>query len=303
MPNKKTVKRNKRNSKRSRSRKGGFFGLFDDKHNTGNAACNPDNLVNLKSSFDIKKNIDTCCPKNWYGRKNNSPYCKQLNLNYDAALTQLHLKAQQSNANGVYIDDNDPDGLSDEDIAHLQAALYQHNTVGEDQINCKDKNFAQSLTTQQKMEKYIEACECNKTRWNPFSDKKANCAIVKPKLERVKQEREEQERDTLVTNPIQQNNGYNPIPNQEEDQRPSVNYPDDDIPPPPPVNAEGVPPVNSHPEGEWKVMGDYNLDTGTQEIDTVGGKRRKTKKHFKKRSIRKRSIKKRSIKKRKGRKY
>ena len=34
-----------------------------------------------------------------------------------------------------------------------------------------------------------------------------------------------------------------------------------------------------------------------------GGKRRKTKKHFKKRSIRKRSIRERSIKKRKGRKY
>ena len=35
MPNKKTLKRNKRNSKRSRgrNRKGGFFGLFEDKHN------------------------------------------------------------------------------------------------------------------------------------------------------------------------------------------------------------------------------------------------------------------------------
>ena len=57
---------------------------------------------------------------------------------------------------------------------------------------------------------------------------------------------EEQERDTEVTNPLQQNNGY-------------VQPPD--------------PPA-------------------------FGGKRRKTKKHFKKRSIRKRSI-----KKRKGRKH
>ena len=52
MPNKKTIRRNKRNSKRSRSRKGGFFGLFDDKHNTGNESCNPNNLANLKSSID-----------------------------------------------------------------------------------------------------------------------------------------------------------------------------------------------------------------------------------------------------------
>ena len=178
----------------------------------------------------------------------------------------MYLKAQQSNANGVYIDNDDPDGLRDSDVAHLQGALYQHNTVGDDQINCKDKNFAQSLTNQEKMEKYIEACECNKTRWNPFSDKKANCAIVKPKLERAKQQNEEQERPTEVFNPIQQNNGYNPIPNQEEDQRPSVNYPDDDIPPPPPVNTP--------PEGDWKENNDYDQEPG--DINTEGGKRRKT---------------------------
>ena len=279
MPNKKTVKRNKRNSKRSRNRKGGFFGLFKDKHNTGNTACNPNNLANLKSSYEIKQNIDTCCPKSWYGRKNNSPYCKQLNLNYDAARTQMYLKAQQSNANGVYIDNDDPNGLRDSDVGHLEAALSQHNTVGEDQINCKDKNFALSLTNQEKMEKYIEACECNKTRWNPFSDKKANCAIVKPKLERAKQQNEEQERPTEVFNPIQQNNGYNPIPNQEEDyDRPSVNYQDNDIPPPPPVNTP--------PEGDWKENNDYEPDPDDK--DTVGGKRRKTKKHFNKRSIKKR---------------
>ena len=129
------------------------------------------------------------------------------------------------------------------------------------------------------MEKYIEACECNKTRWNPFSDKKANCAIVKPKLERAKQQNEEQERPTEVFNPIQQNNGYNPIPNQEEDyDRPSVNYQDNDIPPPPPVNTP--------PEGDWKENNDYEPDPDDK--DTVGGKRRKTKKHFKKRSIKKR---------------
>ena len=87
MLNKKTVKRNKRNSKRSRSRsrKGGFFGLFDDKHNTGNTACDPNNLANLKDSNSMHANYQTCCPKNWYGSKNNSPYCKQLDLNYKAA--------------------------------------------------------------------------------------------------------------------------------------------------------------------------------------------------------------------------
>lgn len=272
MPNKKTVKRNKRNSKRSRNRKGGFFGLFKDKHNTGNTACNPNNLANLTDSNSMRTNYQTCCPKNWYGSKNNSPYCKQLDLNYKAASqrNQMEISSTKQMINTKRFNVND------------------NNTISV--IDCKNPSL---YNTEEEIQQYIQTCECNKTRWNPFSDKKANCAIIKPKLERLKQEKEEQERDTLVTNPLQQNNGYNPIPNQEEDQRPSVNYPDDDIPPPPHVNAEGVPPVNSHPEGEWKVMGDYNLDTGTQEIDTVGGKRRKTKKHFKKRSIKKRSIKKR----------
>jgi hypothetical protein len=267
MPNKKTVKRNKRNSKRSRNIKGGFFGLFKDKHNTGNTACNPNNLANLTDSNSMRTNYQTCCPKNWYGSKNNSPYCKQLDLNYKAASqkNQMEIASTKQMINTKRFNVNDNNSIS--------------------VIDCKNPSL---YNTEEEIQQYITSCECNKTRYNPFSEKKANCAIIKPKLERLKQEKEEQERDTLVTNPLQQNNGYNPIPNQEEDQRPSVNYPDDDIPPPPPVNAEGVPPVNSHPEGEWKVMGDYNLDTGTQEIDTVGGKRRKTKKHFKKRSIKKR---------------
>ena len=277
MPNKKTVKRNKR----SRSRKGGFFGLFDDKHNTGNIACNPNNLANLKSSYEIKQNIDTCCPKSWYGRKNNSPYCKQLNLNYDAARTQMYLKAQQSNANGVYIDNDDPDGLRDSDVAHLQGALYQHNTVGDDQINCKDKNFAQSLTNQEKMEKYIEACECNKTRWNPFSDKKANCAIVKPKLEKLQAE----ERPTEVFNPIQQNNQYMPVGQIDNDNEAEAQERPTEVSNPYPKNEYVQP--QEQPEDQNQRPSLYSPE---------GGKRRKTKKHFNKRSIRKR-------KGRKSRKY
>ena len=283
MPNKKTVKRNKRNSKRSRSRsrKGGFFGLFEDKHNTGNIACNPNNLANLKSSYEIKQNIDTCCPKSWYGRKNNSPYCKQLNLNYDAARTQMYLKAQQSNANGVYIDNDDPNGLRDSDVGHLEAALYQHNTVGDDQINCKDKNFAQSLTNQEKMEKYIEDCECNKSRWNPFSEKKANCAIVKPKLEKLQAE----ERPTEVFNPIQQNNQYMPVGQSDNDNEAEAQERPTEVSNPYPKNEYVQP--QEQPEDQNQRPSLYSPE---------GGKRRKTKKHFNKRSIRKR-------KGRKSRKY
>jgi hypothetical protein len=303
MPNKKTVRRNKRNSKRSRgrNRKGGFFGLFEDKHNTGNAACDPNNLANLKDSNSMHSNYQTCCPKSWYGRKNNSPYCKKLDLNYKAAF-----QSRQNEAN-----------LNKQAITSTFTRDSDNGLTVDVQIDCKNPNL---YNTEEEIQKYIEACECNKTRWNPFSEKKTNCAIIKPKLERVKQEKEEQERPTEVFNPIQQNNQYMPVnqndnenyndneneaeaqerptevtnpyqkneyvqPQEDQNQRPSLYSPDNDIPPPPPVNAEGATPVNAE-----------------------GGKRRKTKKHFRKRSIRKRSIRKRSIRKRsirkrKGRKH
>ena len=266
MPNKKTVKRS-----RGRSRKGGFFGLFDDKHNTGNAACDPNNLVNLKDSNSMHANYQTCCPKTWYGRKNNSPYCKQLDLNYKSAFQgrQNEANFNKQAINSTFTSDSD-NGIT------VDAA-----------IDCKSPNL---YNTKEEMEKYVETCECNKTRWNPFSNKKANCAIIKPKLEKAKQQKEEDDRNTLVTNPYK-NIQPQVQPQEVQNQRPSVyaadDAADDDIPPPP---------VNTPPEGDWKENNDYDQEPG--DINTEGGKRRKTKKHFKKRSIRKRSIRKRSIRKR-----
>ena len=190
MSNKKTLKRNK-NSKKGKSRKGGFFGLFKDKHNEENPECNQDNLNNLTSTFDIKKNIDTCCPKTWYGRKNNSPYCKAVNQKYDVLTTSYLNRMNEGNATGVINDDNDSNNFRPSDLEHLKSALYQHQVVGPDQINCKNEKLAQSLTSKGKMEGYIETCECNKKRWNPLSDKKANCAIVKKKLKEITDKEEE----------------------------------------------------------------------------------------------------------------
>jgi len=253
MPNKKTVKRNKRNSKRSRNRKGGFFGFFDDKHNTDNAACNPNNLVNLKNSNDMRSNYQTCCPKTWYGRKNNSPYCKQLDLNYNASSQESQMEIastkQMIKTNRFNVDDD--------------------NTISV--IDCKNPSL---YTTKEEIQNYIERCNCDNLRWYDYSGKK-KCNTVKTTLGNLNENQEAEERPTEVFNPIQQNNVYTPIPNQEEnDDRPSV------YAPPP-------------PSGDWKVIMDYESDPDIKEIDTIGGKRRKTKKHFRKRSIRKRSIRKR----------
>ena len=198
MPNKKTLKRNKRkNSKRGKSIKGGFLGLFKDKDNDYYGVCNQNNLTKLNSTIDINQNIDTCCPKTWYGRKNNSPYCKAVYQKYDAGTTRYFNRMNASSANGVYTDENDPDGLRPSDVAHLESALSQHNTIGDDQINCKDKRFANSLTSKEKIAGYIETCECNKTRWNPFSKKRQNCSIVKKKLEELtKQKNNETDSET-----------------------------------------------------------------------------------------------------------
>ena len=274
MPNKKTVKRNKVNSKKSRgrNRKGGFFGLFDDKHNTGDAACDPNNLVNLTDSNSMYANYQKCCPKNWYGSKNNSPYCKQLDLNYKAASqkNQMEIASTKQMINTKRFNVNDNNSIS--------------------VIDCKNPSL---YNTEEEIQQYITSCECNKTRYNPFSEKKANCAIIKPKLERLK----EQERDTLVTNPIQKNNQYMPV-NQNDIQYEQQER-DTEVTNPIYLQAaqNPIPPVNA--QGDWKQM-DYEPEP--KDIDTVGGKKNKTRRKSMKRKTKK-HFKKRSIRKRKGRKY
>jgi hypothetical protein len=293
MPNKKTVRRNKRNSKRSRgrNRKGGFFGLFEDKHNTGNAACDPNNLANLKDSNSMHSNYQTCCPKSWYGRKNNSPYCKELDLNYKAAF-----QSRQNEAN-----------LNKQVMTSTFTRDSDDGITVDVPIDCKNPNL---YNTEEEIQKYIENCKCDNLSWYNYNGKK-NCGIVKTTLGKLQAE----ERPTEVTNPYPKNEYVQP--QEDQNQRPSLYSPDNDIPPPPPVNAQGATPVNAEgtplvnaqgatpvnaptAEVDWKENNDYEPDPTDK--NTEGGKRRKTKKHFKKRSIRKRSIRKRSIRKRSIRK-
>ena len=167
--------------------------MFKDKHNEKDEECNPNKLVNLKSSSALHANYEKCCPKTWYSRKNNSPYCKQVELNFKAK------EEEENNAKGVYIDENDEEGIRPSDLANMTGNLYQYNAVGPSKINCKDKNVAKLLTSKDKMEEYITTCECNKSRWNPFSKKKENCGIVKKRLDDIinkpilKEERRQQE--------------------------------------------------------------------------------------------------------------
>jgi hypothetical protein len=169
MSNKKTIKQNKRNKKRGKSRKGGFFGLFKDKHNT---ECDPNNLVNLETSNELHSEYQKCCPKTWYGRKNNSQYCKALDLKYKDVFN-----TQRKDAN-----------LSKQLMTQTFTTSSENNVVN--MIDCDDPEL---YNDEESIAKYNAACNCDKTRWNPFSKKRKNCGIIKKKLEYIQQSQQDAE--------------------------------------------------------------------------------------------------------------
>jgi len=80
--------RKNRNHSR-RNKKGGFF--FSSPKATS-SECDVNNLTNLSKDMGddqdpltkMRTNYQKCCPKDFMGRKNSSPYCKQLNMNFDS---------------------------------------------------------------------------------------------------------------------------------------------------------------------------------------------------------------------------
>ena len=55
--------------------------------------CDVNQLTQLKTTDEMHKNYQVCCPKGSFGKKNSSPYCKQLDLNFQSSL------AGENNAN------------------------------------------------------------------------------------------------------------------------------------------------------------------------------------------------------------
>ena len=173
MLNKKTIQRNKRSRSRSRNRKGGdLFDFFKSKHNASDPTCSINGLVNLKTVNEMNDNYQKCCPKSWFG-KNNSPYCKQLDLNYKSAfqskLTVADMHRQEINQ--PFTRDSNGGIMVDEPI------------------NCEQPNLYDS---ESEMSEYIEDCKCdNKKLWD-FSGKK-KCNIVKKKINKIEQDQIDEE--------------------------------------------------------------------------------------------------------------
>ena len=80
----KSMKKSKK--KYMKSKKGGFFNFWSNKPKVTPSECDPNNLSMIKDAKSMHANYQTCCPKNWMGRKNSSSYCKQLDLNFKAVL-------------------------------------------------------------------------------------------------------------------------------------------------------------------------------------------------------------------------
>lgn len=72
-----------RKNKSRKQKRGGFF--FSKPAVAPSAECDPNNLVNIQGSEALHENYQKCCPKGFFGTKNSSPYCKQLDLNFQAA--------------------------------------------------------------------------------------------------------------------------------------------------------------------------------------------------------------------------
>ena len=73
-----------RKSKKNKSRKNLIGGWgFSSQPVVPSGECDPNNLSMIKDYTGMATNYQKCCPKGFFG-KNSSPYCKQLDLNFQA---------------------------------------------------------------------------------------------------------------------------------------------------------------------------------------------------------------------------
>jgi hypothetical protein len=87
-------KKYKKSRKNRSIKKGGFFGWFSRKAPIVGEQCDPNNLPNLKTPDELQMNYQQCCPKSFFGSKNSSPYCKQVDLNYQASVQEEEMNKE-----------------------------------------------------------------------------------------------------------------------------------------------------------------------------------------------------------------
>ena len=104
-------KRNK--SLRKLNKKGGFF---SSKPTIVPSDCDPNQLSMIKDYTEMHAKYQKCCPKGIFGSKNSSPYCKQLDLNFQAAIKMKNMNE----------DAKEYEGLDTEDVEEIKQ--YSNNS-------------------------------------------------------------------------------------------------------------------------------------------------------------------------------
>ena len=83
------------------NKKGGFF---FSKPSIVPAECDPNQLSMIKDYTEMHSKYQTCCPKGMFG-KNSSPYCKQLDLNFQAAIKIKNMNEDAQEYEGLEPED------------------------------------------------------------------------------------------------------------------------------------------------------------------------------------------------------
>lgn len=106
----KSRRQRKNKSRRQYKRGGGLFDFFRGTASVAPNDCDPMKLTQLTSSEEMRNKYQQCCPKKYFGMvKNNTPYCKQLDLNFKSAVEREGMQKQ-------YV------GVEPDEVAQMQNA-------------------------------------------------------------------------------------------------------------------------------------------------------------------------------------
>jgi len=277
MSNKKTLKMTKKNSKRGKSRKGGFMDWFKKKNEDGNEYATMDAKTlhelyqkDCKKHFGFIKNMSSKC------RKINEEFQKKINEEKNIGPSDQEMYEQKEK--------------SKEDVKKMIEEQKKQDDLNIERMN-KRKDFSIAFAKDEENRRL-------------YPNRYENTKITLPKDESVEvNQKELEERPTVIVTKPQINN-YTPVNLYETDSE--TDDEDDELPPVNLVKRDPYRPYSSDEDDDEKISGiDYRTQqvlTGNKPAYGYGGKKRRTKKHFRKRSIGKRSIGKRSIRNQKRRK-
>jgi hypothetical protein len=295
MPNKKTLKQNKR----SRNRKGGFFGWFKSKPKEGGIDCDRTDYTDIRDMENYIRDCE-CANKSWYNF-NGKKRCKKVQDNLDYKSTQEvnnpidYARENQSNIVDMFTSIYSPvkynyykaDLRRDDKLAEIlqsikfkigndPAIIEQFNTYSTKLIEFNKEKLIQELKEYKTLSSDTFQIREKEREYFPRIQKLANMESLlnnnvdefRPTISSTRpyyQEQNYQEEDTQ----------YQPLPSRDAD-----------------MGYRGYKAQGHFQQPYYSSQGNYVMPQQNP-IYGYGGKIRKTKKHFNKRSIKGRNSKRR----------